>query len=63
MEDAQDELRVIGGWSKKSIMPAKYAKRFVQEEANRTLMEVYRNHFSSEIETDLQEGEWYAAFG
>ncbi|EHR6472075.1 site-specific integrase [Vibrio parahaemolyticus] len=62
MEDAQDELRVIGGWSKKSIMPAKYAKRFIQEEANRTLMAVYRNHFSPEIKPDLDEDKWHAAF-
>ncbi|HDM8044637.1 TPA: site-specific integrase [Vibrio campbellii] len=53
MEDAKDQLRAIGGWSDKSSMPGKYAKRFVQEEANRTLMEVYRNHFK-----DSDEGEW-----
>lgn len=62
MVDAQDELRVIGGWSKKSIMPAKYAKRFIQEEANRTLMEVYRNHFNPATKAVLEEDEWYAAF-
>ncbi|EPP5334516.1 site-specific integrase [Vibrio harveyi] len=45
MEDAKDQLRTIGGWSDKSTMPGKYAKRFTQEEANRTLMEVYRNNF------------------
>lgn len=49
MEDAQDELREIGGWSKKSVMPSKYAKRFIQEQANRTLMDVYRNHYATDI--------------
>ncbi|MCS0417212.1 site-specific integrase [Vibrio diabolicus] len=62
MEDAQDELRAIGGWSKKSIMPAKYAKRFIQEEANRTLMEVYRTHFSPATKADLEEDDWHAVF-
>ncbi len=55
MEDAKDELRAIGGWSKKSIMPAKYAKRFVQEQANKKLMEMYRNYNSSDIETNLNK--------
>ncbi len=55
MEDAKDELSTIGGWSKKSIMPAKYAKRFVQEQANKKLMEMYRNYNSSDIETNLNK--------
>ena len=63
MEDAKDELRTIGGWSKNSIMPAKYAKRFVQEQANKTLMEVYREYYSSDIETYLDKGDWDEAFG
>ncbi len=57
MEDAKDQLRTIGGWSDKSSMPGKYAKRFVQEEANQTLMEVYRNHFK-----DSDEDEWNEVF-
>ncbi len=48
MEDAQAELRVLGGWSKKSVMPTKYAKRFIQEQANKTLMDVYRNHYTTD---------------
>ncbi|HAS6726105.1 TPA: site-specific integrase [Vibrio parahaemolyticus] len=62
MEDAKNELRAIGGWSKKSVMPAKYAKRFVQEQASKTVMEVYRNNCWSEIETDLDKDVWDAAF-
>ncbi|MGD1451478.1 site-specific integrase [Vibrio harveyi] len=44
MEDVKDKLRVMGGWSKTSTMPAKYAKRFIQANANSTLMEIYNNH-------------------
>ncbi|HCG5274991.1 TPA: site-specific integrase [Vibrio parahaemolyticus] len=62
MEEAQDQLRVTGGWAKKSVMPAKYAKRFIQEHANQTLMEVYRNHFNSNSDTDFNKDEWDAAF-
>ncbi|EGR2254740.1 site-specific integrase [Vibrio parahaemolyticus] len=62
MEDAKDELRTIGGWSKKSIMPDKYAKRFIQEQANKTLMEVYRNHYKLEAKDTLDKDEWDAAF-
>ncbi len=52
MEDVKDKLRTQGGWSEKSTMPAKYAKRFVQESANITLMEVYNNHKSSDLFDD-----------
>ncbi|WP_337911469.1 site-specific integrase [Vibrio cholerae] len=62
MEDAQDQLRVMGGWAKKSIMPAKYAKRFTQELANQTLMDVYRNHFNANSDIDFNKEEWDAAF-
>ncbi|ELH0896871.1 hypothetical protein Q9887_003795 [Vibrio fluvialis] len=41
MEDAKEHLRTLGGWSEKSDMPAMYARRFVQEEANRTLLDLY----------------------
>ncbi|MBT0118285.1 MULTISPECIES: site-specific integrase [Vibrio] len=44
MEDVKDKLRVMGGWSEKSSMPAKYAKRFIQENANATLMTIYNNY-------------------
>ncbi|EGR1599050.1 site-specific integrase [Vibrio parahaemolyticus] len=62
MEEAQDQLRVMGGWAKKSVMPAKYAKRFIQEHANQTHMEVYRNHFNSNSDADFNKDEWDAAF-
>ncbi|WP_172380960.1 site-specific integrase [Vibrio sp. Vb339] len=61
MDDAQNDLRELGGWSKKSILPAKYAKRFIQEQANSTLMEVYRAHYN--IHSDpLNEEEWKDVF-
>lgn len=44
MEDVKDKLRIQGGWSEKSTMPSKYARRFIQERSNITLMEVYNNH-------------------
>lgn len=34
MEEAKEELRLIGGWSMKSRMPDLYAKRFLSEQAN-----------------------------
>jgi integrase len=34
MEEAMDELRLIGGWSQKSNMPRLYAKRFLSDKAN-----------------------------
>lgn len=34
MEKAQDDLRVLGGWSLSSTMPNHYAKRFIVERAN-----------------------------
>lgn len=34
MQKAQDDLRVLGGWSSKSIMPNYYAKRFIVNSAN-----------------------------
>ncbi|MFW1860823.1 hypothetical protein ACG9XP_03185 [Acinetobacter baumannii] len=34
MEKAQDDLRVLGGWSLSSTMPKHYAKRFIVERAN-----------------------------
>ena len=61
MEDAMDELRTLGGWSKKSVMPSLYAKRFIQQQANRTLMEVYRNQYNTMTDM-LNEEDWDAAF-
>ncbi|OED54668.1 hypothetical protein BEI46_14125 [Aliivibrio fischeri] len=49
MEDVKDKLRTQGGWSEKSTMPTKYAKRFIQENANITLMEVYNNYKPSDL--------------
>lgn len=34
MEEAKDELRLMGGWSPTSQMPDLYAKRFLSEQAN-----------------------------
>uniref|UniRef100_UPI003F65839C site-specific integrase n=1 Tax=Dickeya zeae TaxID=204042 RepID=UPI003F65839C len=34
MQEAKDELRLMGGWSQKSQMPDFYAKRFLSEQAN-----------------------------
>jgi integrase len=34
MEEAKEELRIIGGWSMKSRMPDLYAKRFLSQQAN-----------------------------
>lgn len=49
MEDVKDKLRDMGGWSEKSKMPAKYAKRFIQENANATLMEIYNNYKDNDL--------------
>ncbi len=43
MEDVRDKLRTLGGWSLKSSMPSKYAKRFELRNANETLMRVYNS--------------------
>ena len=34
MEEAKDELWLMGGWSPTSQMPDLYAKRFLSEQAN-----------------------------
>ena len=34
MQKAQENLRVLGGWSANSIMPSYYAKRFIVDSAN-----------------------------
>ncbi|QIZ53215.1 site-specific integrase [Dickeya zeae] len=34
MEEAKDELRLMGGWSPRSKMPDLYARRFLSEQAN-----------------------------
>ena len=34
MQKAQEDLRVLGGWSPNSIMPSYYAKRFIVNRAN-----------------------------
>lgn len=34
MEEAKDELRLLGGWSHNSHMPDVYAKRFLSQQAN-----------------------------
>lgn len=34
MEEAKEELRLMGGWSPKSQMPDFYARRFLSERAN-----------------------------
>lgn len=34
MQKAQENLRVLGGWSANSIMPSYYAKRFIVDNAN-----------------------------
>ncbi|STL59728.1 Phage integrase [Escherichia coli] len=34
MDEAKDELRLLGGWSHNSHMPDLYAKRFLSQQAN-----------------------------
>lgn len=34
LNKAQDDLRVLGGWSPASLMPIYYGKRFLVERAN-----------------------------
>ncbi|HHD2910324.1 TPA: site-specific integrase, partial [Klebsiella quasipneumoniae] len=34
MDEAKDELRLLGGWSHNSHMPDVYAKRFLSQQAN-----------------------------
>ena len=34
LDKAQDDLRVLGGWSPTSLMPSYYGKRFIVERAN-----------------------------
>ncbi|EMK6942145.1 site-specific integrase [Vibrio cholerae] len=43
MAEVRDKLRTLGGWSLKSTMPSKYAKRFEMRKANETLMRVYNS--------------------
>ncbi len=62
MDDAIDKLRLLGGWSKKSRMPQKYAKRFIQEEANRTLLNVFYSNQDKTIIEELEKEDWDAAF-
>lgn len=63
MEDAKEKLRVQGGWSQKSKMPNKYAKRFIQEEANTALLNVFYNDQNNELIEQLEQEDWDAAFG
>ncbi|MBE4575823.1 hypothetical protein BOO36_18690 [Vibrio navarrensis] len=62
MADAQDKLRVQGGWSKKSNMPSKYGKRFLQDEANRTLLKIYKNNFEQSMNDCFDEDGWDDVF-
>lgn len=34
LDEAQNKLRVLGGWSPTSLMPTYYGKRFIVERAN-----------------------------
>lgn len=45
LEGAKDSLRKIGGWSDKSLMPSRYAKRFIVKAANTTNMERVANDY------------------
>lgn len=49
LDDAKEQLRVLGGWSKDSLMPGYYALRFISESANERLINLWGN--SLEIET------------
>lgn len=48
MEDAIDSLRVLGGWAPNSCMPQRYAKRFIHEQANKTLLSVLTYDINSQ---------------
>lgn len=43
MIDSIEQLRVLGGWALKSRMPQHYAKRFIQDQANMSLLSVFNN--------------------
>ncbi|PQJ62396.1 tyrosine-type recombinase/integrase [Photobacterium angustum] len=43
MIDSIEQLRVLGGWALKSRMPQHYAKRFIQDQANMSLLSIFNN--------------------
>lgn len=43
MVDSIEQLRVLGGWALKSRMPQHYAKRFIQNQANMSLLNVFNS--------------------
>jgi integrase len=43
MEDSIDKLRALGGWADKSRMPRYYAARFIEGNANMTLLNIFNN--------------------
>ncbi len=63
MEEAKEELRLIGGWSIKSRMPDVYAKRFLSQQANAANLKriVQDTKMSEELMTYVMEGMNHAA--
>lgn len=43
MEDSIEKLRALGGWAIKSRMPSYYAARFIEGNANMTLLNIFNN--------------------
>ncbi len=53
MEDSIDQLRTLGGWSHNSRMPNNYAKRFINQMANNTLLDLYNLSIIDEQSLEL----------
>ncbi|MFQ1635687.1 hypothetical protein ACK39T_20190 [Aeromonas veronii] len=63
MEEAKEELRLIGGWSMKSRMPDVYAKRFLSQQANAANLKriVQDTKMSEELMSYVMDGMNHAA--
>ncbi|MDO6640550.1 site-specific integrase [Shewanella sp. 5_MG-2023] len=55
MEDSIEQLRVLGGWSLKSRMPQHYGRRFIQNQANMSLLNIFNSTlYDNLIDEDIE---------
>ncbi|WMS87892.1 site-specific integrase [Pleionea litopenaei] len=55
MDEAKEQLRTMGGWSLKSAMPDRYAKRFLSEQANKSNIQRIQADLSFGLALEKQE--------
>lgn len=55
MDEAKEQLRIMGGWSLKSTMPDRYAKRFLSKQANESNVQRIQRDLSYRIEIENLE--------